>query len=371
MNAPPIAGFDELDRRARRRIPRLAYDFICGGSGIESALERNRRAFENILLEPRILRNLANSSLVTGILGRSYNTPFGFSPMGMCGIAWANADGYLADAAVHFNLPICVSTFASKSLETMRRKAGKNSWFQLYAAPSPEYTSLLVDRAEDCGYETLVHTVDVPVISKRPRDIRNGLSVPMRLGLKQLLDFSLHPRWSLAMLVHGIPRPENFEKTGNNAFARDYHRGYADWNFLQRLRDRWQGNLIVKGVLNSEDALRIKELGCDAIWVSNHGGRQLDRAPAAIAALPAIRKTLGDQYPLIFDSGIRDGSDVVIALASGADFVMLGRPLLLALAADGKRGLKSYLEFLQSDISGVMAQIGVDKIGQIGRENLV
>jgi len=281
------------------------------------------------------------------------------------------ADNYLAQAAVARNLPVCLSSAASMTLEEMRRRAGGNAWFQLYASPSLERTLDLVSRAANAGYETLVLTVDVPQVSRRIRDLRNGFQVPFHLGMRQILDFAVHPRWSLSTLYHGVPRMANFDAASGNAFDRTGSRAAADWHFLDKLRALWKGNLVVKGVTSTDDAQRIQSAGADAIWVSNHGGRQLDSAPASIAVLPEIRAAVGPGTALLMDSGVRYGEDVVKALALGADLVMLGRPLLFAMGADGQRGLNDLLDELSEQISFAMAQIGVCTLDEISRHNLV
>lgn len=342
------------------------FDFIEGGAGREVASRRNTRRFDEIMLRTRVMEPVAERSLSTRLLGRTYDLPFGVAPMGMCNLSAPHADRSLAALARDRNLPVCLSSAASSTLEDMRKWAGENAWFQLYAGPSRDQTFALVDRAHNAGYETLVLTVDVPQVSRRLRDLRNGFQVPFRIGPRQVLDFALHPRWSLATLLNGPPRPMNFDTSPGGRFDREASRAGADWAFLDGLRARWTGRLIVKGVTSPEDALRIRAAGADAVYVSNHGGRQMDSAPPAIDLLPPIRAAVGPDYPLLFDSGVRDGEDVVKALARGADFVMLGRPVLHALAAGGAAGLDALVDALAGDISVTMAQLGVTTTDQIG-----
>lgn len=361
--------FSSADARAlaARRLPRLVFDFIDGAAGSELAPERNCKALSDVLLQPRVLGNVAQRSLAKTILGHNFDLPFGIAPMGMCGLATAGADNLLAAAALERNMPICLSSAASMSIEDLRDVAGDHAWFQLYAMPTPDQTMALVDRARAAGYQNLILTVDVPQVARRLRDVRNGFEAPFRMGPRQLLDFALHPAWSLPMWKHGRPNPVNLD---NNRFDRNASRAGANWEFLDQLRERWSGNLIVKGVMSVPDALRIRDAGADAIWVSNHGGRQLASAPATASVLPAIRAAVGQDYPLIFDSGVRSGEDVVKALALGADFVMLGRPLLFTLGANGAKGLAGLLDEFAQEISTVMAQIGVCDAAGIGPVNL-
>lgn len=361
-----LFNVDDARRLARRRMPRMIYDFVTGAAGNERAAQRNCDAFGEVQLQPRVLVNIEDGALGTRILGQEMGLPFGFAPMGMCALSWPGADRFLAAEAVARSIPQCVSTASSTALEEMQRLAPGRVWFQLYTGTSTEATEELIDRAEAAGFEVLILTVDTPKLSRRIRDQRNGFQVPFRFGPKQVLDFALHPRWSLATLAGGIPKPMNFETSKVvKRFNRGDSRGAADWDFLDRLRQRWAGKLVVKGVMSASDAVRIRDVGADAVYVSNHGGRQLDSAPPALAALRAIRAAVGPDYPLIFDSGVRGGEDIVKALALGADFVMLGRPLLYALGADGARGLASLLDGIAEDVGVTMAQLGCTRIAEI------
>ncbi|MDA0362466.1 MAG: alpha-hydroxy acid oxidase [Proteobacteria bacterium] len=352
---------------AKLRLPKIIFDFIEGSTGTESAPERNREGFKQINLRPRVLKNVSNRTLSTNFLSKEYGLPIGFSPMGMCGLSCVNADQHMAKSALEFNIPVVTSTAASISLEHMRDHAKTNSWFQLYSASTIEATLPLIERAKLAGYENLVLTVDVPQVSQRIRDLRNGFAMPFKIGPSQFLDFAFHPRWSVSMYINGAPSPENFRVDGVAKFDREASRSAADWAFLKQLRDIWKGRLIIKGVNDTEDALEIKNIGCDAVWVSNHGGRQLDSAPSSISRLPIMRKALGKEFPIIFDSGVRTGDDVVKALACGADLVMLGRPILFCLGAQGPKGLRSFLKSLELEISNIMAQIGIVSIAEIDK----
>lgn len=349
---------------ARKRQPKLVFDFIDGATGREVASQRNTARFDDIMLQPRVMAHVETRMITTRFLGRDYGLPFGIAPMGMCDLAWPGADRALAQSACDFNLPVCLSAAASSTIEEMRHWAGENSWFQLYVNGSIDEALVLVERARTAGYDTLVLTVDVPQVARRLRDLRNGFDMPFRLGISNFFDFALHPRWSLTTLWHGTPEPANIGKT----FDRGASRAGADWYFLDRLRALWPGRLIVKGVTSEADAKRIQAAGADAIYVSNHGGRQLDSAPAAIDCLPRIRQALGPDFPLVFDSGLRSGEDIVKALALGADFVMLGRPMLFALGADGARGVNALIRGLGEEINVVLAQIGLNDLRQLSPE---
>ena len=365
--------FSAQDARmlAKRRVPRLVYDFIEGGTGREVSARENEAAFDRIKLQARVLSTSSGRNLATDFLGQSFSGPIGVAPMGMCNLAWPGADAMIGRAAQHFGMPVCLSTAASSTIEEMRGWAGENAWFQLYVNGTTDAALQMAGRAGDAGYDTLILTVDVPEVSRRIRDIRNGFGMPFRIGFRQALDFALHPRWTLETRISGVPTPKNFAMAnGSPAFDRHASRAGADWEFLSVLRKQWNGNLIVKGVTAPEDAIRIRDLGADAIWVSNHGGRQLDASLPAIQLLPKIRAALGDTCPVIFDSGVRQGEDVVRALALGADLVMLGRPILYAIAGDGEAGLNAYLRSILKEIDIAMAQIGVSTLNAIGPGNL-
>ena len=362
-----IQCVEDARRAARRRLPRMLFDFIDGAAGEETAARRNREALSRIELQPRVLVNVEARRVACDLLGRRWNLPFGIAPMGMCDLAWPGADRAFADAARSHSIPHCLSTAASTSLEDCRARAGENAWFQLYVS-DPETGWDLVRRALDAGYEHLVLTVDTPVLSRRRRELRRGFKVPFRLGPSQLLDFALHPRWSLTTLARGVPKfGNNRPRPGSSsrAFDRSRSRGGVDWAFLDALRERWPHRLVVKGVLSPDDAARIRAAGADAVYVSNHGGRQLDSAPAAVDALPGIRRAVGPDYPLLFDSGLRDGEDIVKAFALGASYVMLGRPFLYAAGAAGTAGVHRIIELLAEEASVALAQIGRTDIGAL------
>jgi L-lactate dehydrogenase (cytochrome) len=349
----------------------MMFDFIDGAAGTEAGARLNRAALERIRLQPRVLIDVEGRSLATRLLGQEMGLPFGIAPMGMCALSWPGADAAMAAEASARGMPVGVSAAASAALEDMQRRAGGRAWFQLYVGAAEAAAMALVDRAAAAGYEVLILTADVPQVARRVRELRNGFQVPFRMGPRQFWDFATHPRWSLATLAAGVPRQMNYDagKPGGG-FTRDRGRGGIDWAFLDRLRARWQGKLVVKGVLAPEDALRIRKSGADAVYVSNHGARQLDSAPPAIEALARIRAALGPDCPLIFDSGIRSGEDIVRALAVGADFVMLGRPMLYALGAGGRRGLATLIDILAEEVSTAVAQVGVRSVAAIGPQVL-
>ncbi len=362
---------DDAVSLAKRRLPRLIFDFVDGAAERERAAHQNRRALDAIELQPRILRDVGERSPAADFLGECYAVPFGIAPMGMCNVVHPGADRMLAEAAVARNMPVCLSTAASTSIEDMAGFAAGNAWFQLYVAGAKEQAMSLVERARQSGYKTLVLTGDVPQVARRVRDVRNGFQMPFRIGFTQAIDFALHPAWSMRMLAAGVPQPANFATAkGGKGFDRHASRAGATFAFLDELREAWPDRLIVKGVMSVDDAVRVRDAGADAVWISNHGGRQLNAAPAAISVVAKIRAAVGREFPVIFDSGVRYGEDVVKALALGADFVMLGRPMLFAIGAAGAEGLRTYLDLLTEEISLVLAQIGCGSIEEIGHDAL-
>lgn len=369
VKTPRIFSTDDARRLAKRRLPRMIFDFVDGSAGREVGAARNSARFDEIFLQPRALADVSVRSLATRFLDWDYGLPIGIAPMGMCNLTCPGADMWIARSGKELNIPVCLSSAGSSSLAEMRHWSGDLAWFQLYFGQSKEASLRTVERARHAGYDTLILTVDVPEVSRRIRDQQNGFNLPFRMTPRAFLDFAMHPRWSIATLVQGVPRPRNFA-SDNKSFDRKASRAGADWGFLQLLRDTWKGKLIVKGITSAEDANRVQSLGVDAIYVSNHGGRQLDSAPPAIDLLPIIRDAVGTNYPLLFDSGVRNGEDVVKALALGADFVMLGRPVLFALAAAGGSGLQRLMQCFQEDIDLAMAQIGASRVEDIEIQSL-
>lgn len=361
--AAQIHCAQDARRLARRRLPWMVFDYIDGAAGAETGATRNRAALNAMTLRPRILRDVSNRSLATTLFGAPAERPFGIAPMGMCNLSGPGADLMLARLAARHKVPHGVSTMASTPLEKIIGVADGHAWFQIYFSGDGGGTFKLIDRAQHAGYQTLVLTVDVPEVGRRPRELRHGFAMPFRIGPSQFVDFALHPRWSLTALFKGKPQMANFEMPGYD-FDRTESRARANWDTLAQIRDMWPGKLVVKGVLDVEDAVRLKAAGVDAIQVSSHGARQLESAPAPFAILPQIRAALGAEYPLFFDSGLRSGEDALKALQSGADFVFFGRILQFAIAAGGEPGLARMWDILGEEMSIAMAQTGLSDLSQ-------
>lgn len=342
------------------------FDYIDGAAGEESAAANNVQRFQDIRLLPRSFKDINQRDLSVTIFDQTFALPFGIAPMGMCALSWHGADKLLAQAAVARQVPIGVSTAASETLENLCQWAPENAWFQLYVGPSIDEAMTLLERAKAAGYKNLILTVDAQKVARRARDIKNGFQAPLKIGPRQFADLALHPEWSLTTLFKGKPELANFANDPNEAsFTRTATRGLLDEAFLKRLRDAWPGKLIVKGIVTVDNAQHAVDHGADAVYLSNHGGRQLDSAVAPIDQLPAVRGALPDNIPVFIDSGVRSGDSIVKALARGADFVFLGRPFLYAIGASGAQGLSEVFDILEEDISTVMAQVGCSSINEL------
>ena len=369
MNRLPV-DIQVVREAAARRLPRFVFDFIDGGAGDERALARNRRALDEITLTPRALVDVSQRSLGTTLFGASARMPVVVAPTGLNGLLWPDGDIALARAAARAGVPFVVSTASSNTLESIAERAGGNLAFQLYVLDR-ELADHLVDRAERAGYRTLVLTVDTPVSGDRRRDRRNGLNLPLRVSPQLLAGTVLRPRWLAAQCRHGFPTLANLEQVAGlqqesraALLSRRMDASFG-WDDFQRLRERWQHSLIIKGVLNPEDARKLESLGADGVMVSNHGGRQLDCAPASISALASIlaRCTL----PAYVDGGFRSGDDIAKGLAVGATAVQIGRPLLYGLAAGGEEGAWQVLELLRADLDRTLALLGCTDIQGLAR----
>ena len=358
MGANVIHSAEDARRLAKRHLPWMVFDYIDGAAGAETGAARNRAALDAFTLRPRILKDVSSRSMATTIFDAPADRPFGIAPMGMCNLSGPGADLMLARLAAKHKIPHGVSTVASTPLEEIIEAADGNAWFQIYFSGDGTGTFKLIERARAAGYGTLVLTADVPEVGRRPRELRHGFKMPFKIGPKQFIDFALHPRWSLTSLMAGKPQMANFEMPGYD-FDRTESRARANWDTLAKMRDAWPGKLVVKGVLDVEDAVQLQNAGVDAIQVSSHGARQLESAPAPFAKLPEIRQAVGPDYPVFFDSGLRSGEDVLKVLMSGADFAFLGRILQFAIAAGGEPGLNRLWDVISDELSIAMAQTGL------------
>lgn len=368
MNVDTAVNLEDLRSMARRKLPRIAFDFIDGGVDDEDCMRRNREAFRRFQLVPRYLVDVSQRDQSTELLGRRYASPFGISPTGLAGLFHPGADELLAKAARAADVPFLLSSASNASVETVAKLAPAHVWFQIYGTREERINADLVKRARDAGVRTLVVSVDVPVNSNRERNRRNGFSRPFRMTPGVVLEALGHPAWVLRYLRSGgIPMMSNWAPYGRKgASASEVADLYGTltpapmitWRTLERIRADWRGPLAVKGLLHPDDARQAAALGVDAIVVSNHGGRQLDVAPTPLEMLPAIRAAVGERVELLLDSGVRRGSDIVIARCLGARFALFGRPTLFGAAAGGARGIARALQIVRNEIDMVLAQIG-------------
>lgn len=364
-------AISDLAIRAQRRLPRFVWEFLDSGTGTEATKARNRAALDRVGFMPSILHGDLEIDLSTRLLGQTLSLPFGIAPLGMSGLIWPDAEGHLARSAATAGIPYTLSTVASQSPEDLAPHLGDQAWFQLYPPKDPEIRKDLLERAKSAGFKTLVLTVDVPVASRRERQVRSGLTQPPRLTPRLLTQTAMRPAWALGMARRGMPYMRTLDKyvTGDlGNLSSTAHIGYLlrtspDWDYVQWLRDHWQGPMVIKGVLQPKDASRLQDMGMDALWVSNHGGRQFDGCPAAIEMLPKIRKSTS--LPLIFDSGIEGGLDMLRALALGADYIMLGRAFHFALAALGAKGPAHLIDILRQDLMSNMGQLGAKNLASL------
>ncbi|GLO71151.1 L-lactate dehydrogenase [Phaeobacter inhibens] len=364
-------ALSDLRQRARRRLPRFVWEYLDSGTGTEATKARNRAALDQLGFAPSILHGPQTPDLSRRFLGIDRPLPFGVAPVGMSGLIWPDAERLLARCAAAQGLPYCLSTVASQSPEDLAGDLGAAPWFQLYPPKDPDMRRDLLARAKAAGFAGLVLTVDVPVASRRERQTRSGLTQPPRLTPRLLAQVAMRPAWAMGMARRGLPHMRTLDKyvTGQSgSLSSTAHVGYLlrtspDWDYVKWLRDHWDGPLIIKGVMRAEDAAPLDAIGADALWVSNHAGRQFDAAPSTIEALPGIRAAT--RLPLIFDSGIESGLDILRALALGADYVMLGRTFHFALAALGPKGPNHLIDILRKDLVANMGQLGLADLNSL------
>lgn len=373
----------DLRRMAQRRLPRALFDFYDGGAEDEATLRANRDAFELRRLCPRVLVDVTSVDTSTQILGAPAALPLAIAPTGAPGFGWPGADIAIARAAAAVGIPYSLSSSGTTSIEAVAREAPGRLWFQAYVLRDRAYFEQMIRRAEACGYEALMITVDLPVGGKRERDFRNDFAIPFRFTPKNLLDFALHPRWAARIARYGMPQMETLSglakapgggKPSASAIASSVGRNYDpgfDWARLEQVRALWRRRLIVKGVAHPDDAARLVALGADAIVVSNHGGRQLDGGAATLDLLPEVAAAVGGRIPVLVDGGVRRGGDVIKALALGAQAVLVGRATLYGAVAAGAPGAQRALAILRDEVERGMRLCGVTRVGAISRDLLV
>ena len=365
----------DLKKRAQKRIPHFVWEYLDSGTGLENTRKRNRAKLDEVMFYPSVLHGDIKPNLKTTILNHEYGLPFGIAPVGMSGLIWPNAEKILARTAAGSNIPYTLSTVASQSPEDLAPHIDKNAWFQLYPPRDAEILDDILKRVRDSGFTTLVLTVDVPDASRREKQIRGGLTHPPRLTGRLGLQAISKPVWLANTLRNGIPKMKLMQSYSNErkSLSSTAHIGYLlrtspDINYLRDLRKKWKGNLVVKGVMRAEDARSLEQEGVNAIWVSNHAGRQFDGTYSSIEVLPKIRKVT--KLPIIFDSGIEGGLDILRALSSGADFVMMGGAWHYSLGAMGTKGPNHLIDILTKDLIANMGQLGLQGISDLKNKTI-
>ncbi len=373
MNVLDAATIADLRALARRRLPRAVFDFIDGGADDELTLRWNGLDLEALEWCPRVLVDVSNRDSSSVILGSRTSLPLVIAPTGLASLAWARADVLLAQAGQAFGVPFTISTSSSVRMEDIRRGApDARLWFQVYLYKDRDLVRSLIVRAQAINCESLVITVDVPVLGRRLRDRRNRFTVPLRPTGRLIWDIFRCPRWTGQILVHGVPRMQNFVDGQHEATVASLTAlmtsnmdASVTWDAIAWIREEWPGQLILKGILHPEDAERAMEYGLDGIVVSNHGGRQLDSVTSAIRALPDIVSTVAGRAEVFVDGGIRRGAEIAKALALGANAVMVGRAGLYGVGAGGRAGADRALGILAEEFDRCLALLGCQSVAQL------
>lgn len=365
---------EDVRRRAIARLPDAISSYLESGTGYETCILRNRVAFDDVIFAPCYIRPDQMPCLETKLFGQDLMVPFGIAPLGMADIVWAGTEAILRQTAARHRFPFVLSMFGSITIEEAARDNDGLRWLQIYPLRDQNIIDDIVSRAERVGYDVLVLTIDCPTVGRRETMRRAGFALPSpRLSEPGFfMSCLLHPRWMLRMLRLGIrfcPSLEPYAKEatwqGVNAFIRSQMPVAMDWEGLRRIRKRWSGHLVVKGIVNAQEARKLAALNIDAVWVSNHGGRQLDAVSSSLEALRTVRAAVDKNLPLLFDSGVRSGLDVVRAMSLGADFVFLGRPFLYGTAAFGEEGGNIVVDILIDEISNTLKLLGVEHLSEI------
>jgi L-lactate dehydrogenase (cytochrome) len=368
---------EDFRRIARRRIPRAVFDYADGGAYSELTLAANGRDLDALTLRQRVMVDVSERRLACALAGQAASLPLAIGPTGLAGLFHADGEICGARAAQAAGIPFCLSTMSICSIEDVRAAVEAPFWFQLYVMRDRGFTRSLIERAKAAGCPALVVTLDLQVQGQRHRDIRNGLSVPPVLSLRNALDVATKPAWAMGVLrgrrrtfgnLTGLGRPSDLSTL--SAWILSQFDPAMNWKDIEAFRALWPGKLILKGVLDAEDARIAAQTGADAIVVSNHGGRQLDSAPSSISVLPEVVEAVGDRVEVLFDGGVRSGQDVLKALALGARGCLIGKAFLYALAAGGQGGVARAIEIIRNELSVSMALTGVTDVGHVDRRVL-
>jgi L-lactate dehydrogenase (cytochrome) len=366
-------SIDDLRAKAKRRIPKFAFEYLDGGCNEDVNLFKNTTELRQVELVPYYLSNYTVPDLRTELFGHVYDAPFGIAPIGLQGLIWPNAPEILAKAAVAHNIPFILSTVTTSSIERISEITEGKAWYQLYHPADNSLRDDILNRLEAAGYDVLVLLCDVPSFGFRPRDIRNGLAMPPRMTVSNMLQVMTRPEWAVKTLIHGTPgfatlkpyMPKGLNMKQLGAFMNKTFSGRLNEEKIKPIRDRWKGKIVLKGVATEQDTAMAIRLGLDGIIVSNHGGRQLDAAQSSIKSLEPIVKNYSSKIKIMMDSGLRSGPDVARALASGAAFTFLGRSFMYSVAALGNEGGNHIVSLLKMQLQQVMEQVCCAKTNEL------
>jgi len=359
----------DLRKRAKFKMPKFAFDYLDGGCNDDINLNKNRTDIQKIELMPNYLSDFDESLMKTELFGHTYDAPFGIAPIGLQGLMWPNSPEILAKAAMEHNIPFILSTVTTSSIETIAEITEGKSWFQLYHPADEKIKNDLLDRAENAGMSVLVILADVPTFGFRPRDIKNGLSMPPKMNLNNIIEVIKNPEWTLKTLLYGkpafktmmpyIPKGLNLQKLGE--FMNITFSGRLNEERIASIRSKWKGTLIIKGIVGEQDAEKAIRLGADGLIISNHGGRQLDAGQSSIVSMTDLAKKYKNKIKIMIDSGLQSGPDIARAMASGAEFTFLGRSFMYGVGALGNEGGNHTISLIKKELLQVMEQLCCEK----------
>ena len=367
---PAYPSVEDLRAKAKKRIPGFAFEYLDGGCNEDVSIKRNTSEIRDIQLQPRYLNNYGSTSTKTKVLGMEFDAPFGIAPVGLQGLMWPNSPEILARAALKHNIPFILSTVTTMNIERASELTQGNAWFQLYNPVDDAIRNDLLDRANAAGCPVLVLLCDVPTFGYRPRDFRNGLALPPKMSVKNILQILGKPSWAYNTLKYGQPTFENlkpYTPEGLNlkqlgAFMDKTFSGKLNEEKIKPIRDKWKGKLVLKGVASPQDTEAAIRMGFDGIIVSNHGGRQLDAAQSTIHSLTQITSKYSDKIEIMMDSGLRSGPDIARAMACGAKFTFMGRSFMYGAGALGEKGGDHTIDMLKVQFKQVMDQLVCKKV---------
>jgi L-lactate dehydrogenase (cytochrome) len=360
---------NDLRKRAEFKMPKFAFDYLDGGCNDDINLNKNRTDIQKIELMPNYLSDFDASIMKTELFGHTYDAPFGIAPIGLQGLMWPNSPEILAKAAMEHNIPFILSTVTTSSIETIAEITEGKSWFQLYHPADEKIKNDLLDRAENAGISVLVILADVPTFGFRPRDIKNGLSMPPKINLNNIIEVIKNPEWTFKTLLYGkpafktmmpyIPKGLNLRKLGE--FMDITFSGRLNEERIASIRSKWKGTLIIKGIVGEQDAEKAIRLGADGLIISNHGGRQLDAGQSSIVSMTDLAKKYKNQIKIMIDSGLQSGPDIARAMASGAEFTFMGRSFMYGVGALGNEGGNHTISLIKKELLQVMEQLCCEK----------